>query len=406
MRCGTIRKPRPELHSWAVTLPYIFLQLTTWSFYAVILSFSGNVLTGFGFSDSRISLFLGIAAFLSFIFQMGVGTLVEKLPGLKASGILAVLGSLMIFASVLVSWDACPKALAIPAFGLMCMIVHLLPALTNGLGMDAIKRGSPTNYSIARGMGSLGYSLFSYITGLCVRAFGARSVPVVAGISASILLLSLIWYHFVCLRELPQSTQKAVSKYANSSLLHRYPGLILMLAGVVLLQFSHGLSNTFMYQIMRAKNGTAAEQGIATAICAFVELPVMFGFPLIAQMARCDKIVRFSGFCMLLKPLLILLATSPFGVYAGQSTQILGYGLFYISSVNYVELLVRKGESLQAQNYLGAALTAGNLIALFSGGFLCQFFSVNAMIFVACTVAAIGSLIVSLSVSHQKKNTD
>ena len=391
MRFGMIRDSGSAV---SATLPYALLQITTWSFYAILLSFSGNVLRDFGFTDSHISLFLGIAALLSFGIQLLIGKLTAKIPQLKVSSILFLLGLLMLGGNILVRCSFLPKSVAVAAYGLACMIVHLLPALTNGIGMDAIKRGSPTNYSLARGMGSLGYSLFAYVTGFLVRIHGSGTVPVIAGLSAAFLLLSTFWYHYIAVRPLPPSVRTDISAQKGASLLRRYPEFLFFLAGNVLLQFSHSLIGNFMFQIISAKNGTAAEQGIATAICAIVELPIMFGFPFIVKRIQCKTWVRLSGLCILAKPLFIFLTSSPAGVYAAQASQMLGYGLFTISSVNYIELLVEKGESVQAQNFLGASITAGSLMALFSGGFLCQYFGVHILALTSCCCALTGGMII------------
>ena len=71
--------------------------------------------------------------------------------------------------------------------------------------------------------------------------------------------------------------------------------------------------------------------------------------------------------------------------------------------VNYIELLVEKGESVQAQNYLGASITAGSLMALFSGGFLCQYFGVHILALTSCCCALTGGIIVLHSTKTQQK---
>lgn len=388
----------PASRAWAVTLPYIFLQITNWSFYAVVLSFSGNVLTVFDFTDGQISLFLGITAAISFGIQLLLGKITAKFPRITAATLLLLLGGLMLGGNVLVQYAVLPREIRIAAFGLVCTIVHLLPPLTNGIGMDAIKRGSSTNYSLARGMGSLGYSIYAYATGFLVRSFGSTMIFLVAGISALLLMLSTLWYHHSAVAPLPVVEDVRSSKEESASLLSRYPVFLAFLLGNVLLQLGHNLIGNFMFQIITAKGGTPAEQGIATAICAFVELPVMFGFPWLIRKVSCRTWVRLSALCILIKPLLILLTATSVGVYAAQASQMIGYGLFTISAVSYVEQLVAKGESLQAQNFLGASITAGTLLALFSGGFLCQYLGVQALALVSCLCAAAGGLIVFRSI--------
>lgn len=386
---------------WSVNVSYTLLHIATWSFYSVILSFSGNILSEFGLSDSQISLVLGMSSAASLVVQLMIGEAGRK--GRTPRTIL-LLGIVMLTGNLIVSASGVPVGCRLIAYCVCCMMVHLFPGLCNGLGMDSIRRGSATNYSLARGMGSLGYSLFAYITGILVRFFGSRMVPVLAGGSALMLIAAVLWYQKAVVSGTSEMAVSEKAKAKDTLFLKAYPRFKAFLVGSLLLQVSHGLIGNFMFQIMRLKQGGAMEQGLATAICAIVELPVMFLFPVMMRKVSCGKWVRFAAVLMLGKPLGIFLADSPNGVYLAQTTQMLGYGLYAISSVNYVEKLVKQGDSVRAQSYLGASITAGSFIALFSGGYLCQYFGVQTMLLISCTCAAAGSLLVGLTV--RKNDTD
>lgn len=392
-------------NSGPVTFYYALLQISTWSFYAILMSFSGNVLRHFGFDDSHISLLLGIASVLALGGQLVIGELGGRYPNLKVSYILIGLGLTMLFGSLVVRFSPLPVFVSVVAYGMCCVIVHLVPHLANALGMDAIRRGSPTNYSLARATGSLGYSIFAYLTGALVKARGVMAVPLVAASSALLLIFSVILYKRCAIDHLPELGLEELpekKKGRDGAFLRKYPRFALFLVGAVFLQISHGLINNFMFQIMQHKNGTAAQQGIAAAVCAFSEIPIMLAFPFMLRKLHCDRWLRLASMCMLLKPLGTLLAASPQTVYIAQATQLLGYGLYAISSVNYAEMLVEKGESVQAQSYLGTSVTGGALIALFSGGVLCQHLGVNAMIFISCICAVVGGIFVLLTAQKTK----
>lgn len=383
--------------SASATFFYALLQISTWSFYAILMSFSGNVLRHFGFDDSHISLLMGMASLLALGGQLIIGELGGKYPNLKVSYILIGLGIVMLLGSLVVRFSPLPVFVSVIAYGLCCVIVHLVPHLANALGMDAIRRGSPTNYSLARATGSLGYSFFAYLTGTLVKSRGVMAVPLVAASSALILICSVFLYKRCAVDHLPEIAPEEMPKKKkgrDGAFLRKYPRFALFLVGAVFLQIAHGLINNFMFQIMQHKNGTAAQQGIAAAICAFSEIPIMLSFPFLLRKLHCDRWLRIAAMCMLLKPLGTLLAGSPQTVYIAQATQLVGYGLYAISSVNYAELLVEKGESVQAQSYLGTSVTAGSLIALFSGGVLCQHLGVSAMIFISCACSLLGGLFV------------
>lgn len=379
-----------QLNRWNATAAYSMLQIVCWGFYAITLCFSSNVLYGYGFRDDQISILLGICTAVSFGLQLILAELIAKCPKMKVWGVLTVVGITMVISNFVVWMPGIPSFIAIPFFGLSCVLLQTMPSWVNAIGMDAIKRGSPANYSIARGIGSLGYSILAYATGMLVREYGYRMVPALGGMVALVLVISAVWFHYAGEHGLPEVVQMHSQEKKSSSFLKQYPLFAVFLAGSIALQFSHNLVSNFMYQIMLTKNGGAGEQGIATAICAFVELPVMFFFPLLMRKIRCDKWVRFASLFIAVKSIGIFLSATPYGIYVAQATQMLGYGLYTISSVNYAEMVVGRGESIRAQTYLGATCTVGNLLAMSTGGFLCQHLGPQAMVLVSLIAALAG----------------
>lgn len=390
-----------KMRPWEATAAYALLQIMCWGFYAVTLCFSSNVLYGLGFHDGQISVLLGVCTGISFVFQLFLAELTVRHPRFQVWWLLTAIGGAMALCNFMIRIPGIPDPVAAVCFGGACMLLQTLPSWTNAVGMAAIKRGAPANYSIARGIGSLGYSVLAFGTGRLVALRGARMVPLVGGVCGLVLVAAAVWFHFAAERGLPEPV-RSVQDQPGGSFLRQYPLFAVFLAGSVALQFSHNLISNFMYQIMLTKNGTAAEQGVATAICALVELPVMFGFPLLMRRIRCDKWVRFASLFVAVKAVGILLAASPCGVYAAQATQMLGYGLYTISSVNYAELVVGRGESVRAQTYLGATSTVGTLLATSTGGFLCQYLGAQAMVMVSLAAALTGGLVILFTAEKTK----
>lgn len=374
------------------TAAYAVLQITNWSFFAAVLAFSSNVLYSLNFSDGQISIFLGIATGVAFVIQLLLSELIGRSPRVHTWGVMVLLGSAMLVSCLLVLLPSMPRAVAVGTFGLACMVLQILPALTNGIGMDAIKRGSPTDYSFARAFGSLGYSIVAYGIGQLVLRQGVTVVPISGMVLGVAFMLATLWYHRVGEGDLPPVVRETEKEKKDRGFLRKYPRFAAFLAAAIFLTLSHNLPSNYMYQIMLEKNGTASEQGIATAICALVELPVMFGFPWMQRRLRCDVWVRLSGLGMALKGLLIFLAQSPTGVYLAQVTQMVGYGLYTISSVTYGERMVDKGDSIRAQGYLAAVVTIGSLLASSTGGLICQYFGVQTMVLVSLITALTGGI--------------
>lgn len=384
-------------NKWNCTISYTMVQIATWGFYAVVMAFSSNVLYSFHFTDSQISLVLGISTVAAFVLQLVLAELVSRWRNMKVYMVLFSLAAVMLVGNLMVLMPGMPAPVAVAAYAVACMVLQMIPSFTNAMGMGAIERGSVTNYSIARGMGSLGYSVLAYVTGFWVREQGVMVVPGVAAGVAVVMVVSVIWYHMAAERNLPEpdSVRKKIEQ--KGGFLRQYPRFALFLVASILLQFSHNLLSSFMYQIMLVKNGTAAEQGIATAICAVVELPVMFFFPVMMRKLRCDMWVRIAGLSLALKAIGILLATNPVGIYIAQATQMIGYGLLTIASVNYARLVVGMGESVRAQSYLGATGTVGSFAALATGGVICQYWGAQTMVLVSLILSLAGGMMILLT---------
>ena len=374
------------------TAGYSLVQFVTWSYYAIVLAFASNVLYEFGFSDSRISLFMGIFTALSVAVQVAAGELLSRIKKWDVAGVLVLFGAVMLLCAVVVLLPDCNRILAVGAFGVICMLLQTLPSLANSMGMDSIRRGAPTDYSIARGIGSLGYSVTALLTGVLVRRLGVAAVHMLTiGVSV-LLILSAVWYRRT-IRDLAEAESEE-NRESKGPFFSRYPRFAVFLFGMAFLCVSHGLLCNFMFQIMTSRGAGAMEQGIATSISSLVELPIMFGFPFMLKKLRCDKWVRIAGFCMLLKPLLILLANAPGGIYLAQATQSIGYGLWVIGSVNYAERVVDQGESIRAQSYHGAVTTVSTVLALSMGGVLIEYLGVQTMVMVSLGCSLVGAVIV------------
>ena len=133
------------------TAIYALMHAALWSTYAVLLSFSSNFLYAQNFSGSQISLVLGLATAASVILQL---TVAERISRSRAG--LLFLVPVAAGAVMLLSCGAMftpTVGLAVGGFAAACCLLQILPGMVNSLGMSAIEKGAPVNYSIARGIG-------------------------------------------------------------------------------------------------------------------------------------------------------------------------------------------------------------------------------------------------------------
>lgn len=380
---------------------YSLIHAGMWGLYAVILGFATNFLRKQGLQDSVISILLGTAAAVSCVLQVAVGELVSRIRKLKLYIVLLVVSGLLLAA--LAAMMGSNQVLAIIGMVVVCALLQAVPAMGNSIGMDAIAKGAPATYSVARGIGSLIYALSAQVTGTLISNFGEISIPALSAALTVVLAIGVIWFHSCAEKGLAETeVQNKEEEKKKDNFLRSNPRFALFLVGATLLCMSHFLVCTFMEMIIETKGGGAEEQGTATAISAFVELPIMFGFAFLVKKIRCHQLLRIAAVMFLAKTLGLFFATDPIGVYAAQATQMVGYGLYAIASVTYAGQVLGAKEAVRAQSYLAATVSAGSVVAMSIGGVLCQEFGVPVMLLVATGCALAGALIVVFSAQKAK----
>lgn len=381
------------------TAPYALLQAMVWGIYAVLLSYSSNFLISQGFNGNGISLVLGVSTALSIGLQLCLAEQISRRPRVQLHLVLLVIGMVLLAGCAVM---LCSGLTAVFAFALACVLFQCLPALVNSIGVEAMERGAPVNFGLARGVGSLSYSLISYAVGLLVTRHGAVVLPVAAAIAVVVFTLGVLWFHGGVEKDLPDAVQKKSTQAKRRGFLYEHKLFGIFLAGSMLLMFSHNLICNFMLQIVQTKGGGATEQGMTNAISALMELPVMFLFTYFLRLARCDRWLKASGVFFAVKVLAMLLAPSVQWVYAAQVFQAAGYALYTVSSVYYVENII-PGEAVRAQSYLASSQSIGSLLAMSTGGVLCQQLSAQAMMAVSIGAAVLGTLVAGLAVTRQSR---
>jgi len=374
---------------------YSLIHAAMWGMYAIIFAFATNFLAGFSLTDPQISIVLGVTAAASCLLQVVIGEAVSRIKKLKLYMAILIVGILILLGLAGMMTDN--LVLAVGGISIVCAFLQLVPGMCNSIGMDAIAKGAPAVYSVARGVGSLFYALSATFIGVLVASFGEVMIPLLTAILGVGMLVGVIWFHNCAEKGLAETQTQEKQEKKTDNFLAKNPMFALFLVGATLLCVSHFLVCTFMKQITEAINLGAAEQGIATGISAFVELPIMFGFVFLARKLKVHHMLKFAAIMFVAKAVGLMLATNAMGIYLAQATQIVGYGLYAITSVTYAGEVMGKDEAVRAQSYLAATISLGNVVAMSIGGFLLEGFGVTGMLLTASGAAVLGALIVLIS---------
>ena len=182
---------------------YSLIHISMWGMYAVIIYFANNFLLAQGLKPAMCSLVLGVTAAASVLLNIGVSELIKRTQKLKLYVTTMALAALILLGLGGMLIDN--KVFALSGICLVLTLLQLAPGMCNSLGMDAIAKGAPATYAIARGIGSVAFATVSLCSGLLIENFGEIAVPAVGGTMAAILILAVLWFHNCVEKHLPES---------------------------------------------------------------------------------------------------------------------------------------------------------------------------------------------------------
>lgn len=367
---------------------YAVLQATVWGGFGVVISYAAPYFKALGMTDGQYGLMLGLVSFLSFFAQLGLAEICSRLKRLTLQRLMIGLGILMVLCCIALFCLPLQLLFLCILYCLMAVVVQVLPSMVNALGMAGLDKGLSINFGVARGIGSASFAVFSFLTGQLIPKIGERAVPVLHTLIASLLIVAALLFPKV-------DTAQQTKKSAGPSL-WRNGRLLMVLVGTTLLYVSHNFLCNFLFQVAVDRGGNEADQGICLAIAAFCELPVMFLFTKMLKIGRCDIWLKLSGLFMGLRVFGCYLAAGVGALYAVQLFQLLGFALFSVSSVLYIDSLVDAKDTVRAQAMLASTCTLSNIFSFLLGGSMMDSLGVNAVLLFSTACAAVGTVLLIL----------
>lgn len=376
-----------------INVLYALINIFLWGAYGVLVAYASRYFLHLGLTNTQSGILLGLGTGASFLIQPLLTGVIERLH-VSVQRIVCILTATILLCALPLLPLIDRRVPAVVLFSVACVCVQALPSFVNALGMSAIHGGLPLNYGPSRGLGSVSFALCVQGVNLLLVHFGMRTLAVCAAVLTLGLLISTLCF--------PQPEQARLERREAS----RFPQFFLenrrfflLLTGCVLLLISTSALTNFMYQIALFK-GNGDAQGTAVMIAAIVELVPMVLFARMLCRARCNFWLKLSGIFCTLRLALTLLLPGIAGLYIAQFAQMLGYGLYTVSSVYYVGMVVAKKDEVKGQTYLGAVCTVGGLMASIFSGLLIDALGVRQMLLVYTGVSALGALLLFFSVQR------
>ena len=393
-----------KLQHQNLTLQFTLIQCCHWGSCAAILGFCSVYLLDYGFTNTQIGIIAAGAYIVSSLVSGVLAFYADSSARVSLKKIISVLNVIQVILSIsLIIFKEYTHLIGF-LFAACTVGIMVLNPLLNSLGMACMNQGKTLDFGVTRGIGSVTYGLVSYALGNFISKKGSFIVPVM------MVVISIGYTVFVHIFPFEKETMEAEKKTVccMGGFIKRYKRFFIVLTGCILLYVSHVCLNNFVFQIIRSKGGTSAEQGFAMSISACLEIPAMFLFSRMKRMVRTDIWFRVSGLFFLLKTLGTLYVSSVIGFYFVQIFQIGGYALLTVSSVYYINELMEEKDVIKGQTFFVMTYYIGSVLGSIMGGYLIDRHGVDMMLKTGTLFAAAGMVIVMLAAerSHDKPCPD
>lgn len=396
-----------------MTTRFSIIEIFFWMLLGDVIGFASIFLLGCGFNNAQIGVIVALAGGISVVLQPMVAGYADMPKSLSLKTIILILTGLQIvispFLTVLYQKNLWAAGIL---YCILIVGIHTMNPLVNALGTECMNQGKRLNFGVARGIGSGGYAIMSYILGIVLARTQASIQPLTICLISVGLAVSVMCFPFEKRKGTEDTREREMADQGGNALktrntpwefFSRYKKFGAVLIGCVLLYTSHMMINGFGFQIVVSKGGGSEETGIVMAIAALAELPVLFVFSYMLKIARCDIWVRISGVAFMVKALLTFWSANMAFYYFIQVLQLLGWGLFAVASVYYVNEVIEKRDAIKGQAYMTATYSLGCIIGAAAGGKLIDSKGVDTMLFWAVAASLAGMVILLFAVGGAAK---
>lgn len=355
------------------TARYAVINATYFMGFCGVHAYASIFMLERGFTNSQIGMLLAAANVFSVLIQPVIAGLIDK-PGKLTNRRTSVFcTAIMIMLSLALVFVQKEKILIFIIFMLIYMVQMAYQPLIIAMNFEYEQRGCSINFGLARGLGSVGFALYSPVLGNLLERHNVSVIHIGDALVLTVGLLFLLTFRLpdgsgdLVLEDRTDQEDPEQGAVAHNNFFDfakHYPKFMLFLLAVILIFFAHNMINDYMIQIITPLGGTEKHIGYATSMAALLELPTMAFFAKLVRRIPCEKLLMISAVFFTVKVALLFAAAGISGVFASQFCQTGAYALFIPASAYYVNMVMEKFDQVKGQAYLNCAIT---LSGTFSG---------------------------------------
>ncbi|WP_080800533.1 MFS transporter [Arabiibacter massiliensis] len=370
---------------------FCLVQIAYWFENCAVCSFAALYLLQYGFTYAQAGLLIALANLLTCALQPLMGAFVDRMTRFSLKQVIYAFAALGVMAGM--GLELASSLAGVFALYMATTILTItVQPLLNVLG---VAHGKRVNFGLARGVGSVAYGASAAFIGLLVSGIGPTLIDDVIIACWIAIALAVLAFPLAEARD-PEAREHAADEPTPTRAFPRaYRLFCLVLAGCFLLMFSHYSVAVFLITIVEHAGGGQSDFGIATAVAACIELPVMASYVVLRRRVSCELVLAASGFAFLARMLTLWLAPTVTLIFAAQLVQALSFGLYVPAIVEYANRVMRPADTAKGQALVTTANTLGLALASLIGGVLLDTIGLPAVMATGSAAAAAGAIVVA-----------
>ena len=231
-------------------------------------------------------------------------------------------------------------------------------------------------YGQVRAWGSVSFVVSATLVGILLDREGPRSI-------FAIYLPALLLTAAVTATLPRRGTARSASILRGARSLLAAPGIPLFLCGVFLVWTSLSALNAFYSIQIVALGGGATLVGVAWAVGAIVEVPIMFSFGRLSRRFGTERLLIAGTFTFAIRALASALAQDPIALVAISMLEGFSFACFFVGGVTYIAGLAPAGLAGTAQGMFAAAAGLATIVGSGAGGVIAGLLTIPGLFAVA-----------------------
>lgn len=379
-------------------LKYNMLHGLYWIIFCCCNGYAAVFLQYKGLTNTQIGLITGIGSVSTIFLSPFITSLISKYKKITIRKVFNFIFISLTFIFLIIMYFDLPVLLLMFLYiAVLSLFVTTTPLLSM-IAMNYTLMNKEVNFGLARGIGSISYAFIALMMGSLVKMFDPMIIGVLYVVGSIIFIVLL--YTFDDFEMDHEEEEKTIL----SSIIKKYKILFIILLGYSFNFAGSASLSTYLINIVKNLGGNTTIYGIALFIMAASEMPAMALTPRLMKRFDTMSLIIFSGVCYLFRNILICIAPNILFVFVAMAFQSVTYGLLTSLLAYYVLDICDENDQLMGQTLIGIMTSGiGSTLGNVSGGMIQDAFGIETMLFVACVLTIVGTIIMVTSAMISKK---